>query len=117
MRYLIELYETPNGRHPVDDFIAEIRRKNKLMLGRVTKDLDLLERYGRDLSEPKAKHIEDGIFELRSKCPAGITRIFYFFYSGNKIILTNGFIKKTQATPRKELEKAKRYKKDYEAKS
>lgn len=37
----------------------------------------------------------------------------YFFYVGNRIILTNGFIKKTQKTSRKELELAKQYKKDF----
>lgn len=40
--------------------------------------------------------------------------VFYFFRKGNKIILTNGFIKKTAATPKAELERAKRYKADYE---
>ena len=39
--------------------------------------------------------------------------MMYFFYVGNRIILTNGFIKKTQKTPRKELELAKQYKKDF----
>ena len=41
-------------------------------------------------------------------------RIFYFFLIENKIILTNGFIKKTQKTPRKEINRALEYKADYE---
>ena len=37
----------------------------------------------------------------------------YFFYYGGRIILTNGFIKKTQKTPRSEIERAKQYRKDF----
>jgi len=37
----------------------------------------------------------------------------YFFYHGREIILTNGFIKKTQKTPKKEIELAKKYRDDY----
>ena len=37
-----------------------------------------------------------------------------FFYVGNKIVVTNGFVKKTQKTPQVELMKAQKYKKDYE---
>ena len=60
-----------------------------------------------------SKYLEDGIFELRGKVGNNISRVMYFFYVGNRIILTNGFIKKTQKTPRKELELAKQYKKDF----
>ncbi len=42
-----------------------------------------------------------------------ITRIFYFFVIGQKIILTNGFVKKTQKTPKSEIELAKKYRNDY----
>ena len=42
-----------------------------------------------------------------------ISRILYFFFSGGKIILTNGFVKKTNETPRNEINKAIQYKKDY----
>ncbi|MDE5932815.1 MAG: type II toxin-antitoxin system RelE/ParE family toxin, partial [Lachnospiraceae bacterium] len=43
-----------------------------------------------------------------------ISRIFYFFFADNKIILTNGFIKKTRKTPKAEIKLAKKYKMDYE---
>lgn len=42
------------------------------------------------------------------------TRILYFFFIGNKAVLTNGFTKKTQKTPKNEIELAKKYKADYE---
>jgi phage-related protein len=56
----------------------------------------------------------DGVFELRIQQGSDDSRIFYFFYVGSKIVLTNGFIKKTQKTPLPELARAKQYKDDYE---
>ena len=54
----------------------------------------------------------DDIWECRIKQGSNIYRIFAF-WKGNEIILTHGFIKKTQKTPRNEIEKAENYKKDY----
>ena len=54
------------------------------------------------------------IFLFRNIIVNDISRIFYFFYVGNKIVVTNGFIKKTQKTPQTEFEKAQKYKQDYE---
>lgn len=73
----------------------------------------MLEIRGNELREPFSKHIEDGIFEIRNKVGNDITRIFYFFVIGQKIILTNGFIKKTQKTPKAEISLAKKYRNDY----
>ena len=42
------------------------------------------------------------------------TLYLYFFFIGNKIVVTNGFVKKTQKTPQTELAKARKYKQDYE---
>ena len=58
------------------------------------------------------EHIDDGIFEIRVKVGSNIYRIFCFFDEGDLVILINGFQKKTQKTPRKEIEKAKRKKKN-----
>lgn len=55
-----------------------------------------------------SKHLEDGIFEVRGKIGNDISRVLYFFYINEKIILTNGFIKKTQKTPKKEIDLAKK---------
>ena len=71
--------------------------------------LALLEEFGNQLREPFSKPIGDGIFELRIKFSSDITRIFYFFVVDNKIILTNGFVKKTPKTPKAEIELAKKY--------
>ena len=73
----------------------------------------MLEEKGNQLREPYSKHLDDGIFEIRGKVGTDITRVLYFFYYGKKIILTNGFIKKTQETPKQEIRLAKLCRKDY----
>ena len=52
-------------------------------------------------------------FELRTKFGSDITRVLYFFVVGKKVILTNGFVKKTQKTPPAEIALAKMYREDY----
>lgn len=106
----IIFYELENGNVPVADFIKSLDKK---MIAQVLKNIDLLKMSGYKLGLPHAKHIGNGLHELRMKSESGITRIFYFFYIENKIILTNGFIKKTQKLPKVELEIAIKYKKDY----
>lgn len=72
-----------------------------------------MEAKGPELREPYSKPLGDGIFEIRVKLGSDITRVLYFFVIGKKIILTNGFTKKTQKTPVPEIERAKRYRADY----
>ncbi len=99
-----------NGKVPVLDFI---NAQNPKMQAKIVMELDLLEEYGNELEGKYTKHLENGIFELRIKLASNITRILYFFHIGKKIILTNGFVKKTQKSPLSEIEKAKHYRKDY----
>ncbi|WP_276977280.1 type II toxin-antitoxin system RelE/ParE family toxin [Flavobacterium filum] len=54
-----------------------------------------------------------GIFEIRVEVGSDIFRVFSFFDKGNLIILINGFQKKTQKTPKNELELAEKLKKQY----
>lgn len=56
----------------------------------------------------------DGIYEVRVESGSNIFRIFAFFDKGNLVVLGNGFQKKTQKTPKKELEKAIKIKAEYE---
>ena len=55
----------------------------------------------------------DGLFEIRIEIEGNIYRIFCCFDKGNLVILFNAFQKKTQKTPRKEIELAKKLKEDY----
>ena len=68
--------------------------------------MELLEEFGIDLRLPHSRSMGKGLFELRPKGKEGIARIFYCMISNKTIFLLHGFIKKTEKTPHKELEKA-----------
>ncbi len=67
------------------------------------------------VSEKFVKFIKDGIYELRATYNGNIYRAFFIFDEGNIVMLFNGFQKKTQKTPSKEIEKALELKKEYYA--
>ena len=73
----------------------------------------MLQNNGYELREPYSKSVSEGILELRAKVGSDISRVMYFFVIGKKAVLTNGFIKKTQKTPKEEIERAKRYRADF----
>ncbi len=103
-------YDLPNGTEPVKEFLDSLDTK---MRAKMLRTIILLRDNGSQLHEPYSKSLDDGIFELRAKVGSDITRVLYFFIVGRKVILTNGFIKKTQKTPLSEIEKAKRYRTEY----
>ncbi|MBF0483086.1 MAG: type II toxin-antitoxin system RelE/ParE family toxin [Candidatus Omnitrophica bacterium] len=74
-----------------------IRSKRKFV-----DSVGLLECFGRGLAMPHAKYIGDEIFELRFESVEGSIRVLYFFFDGDKAVLTNGFVKKSNRTPNKE---------------
>ena len=106
--YKIEFYETDNENRPVEEFLDSLDAKTNAKMVRL---LELLEEKGNELREPYSKHLEDGIFELRASQSSNISRALYFFYIDKRIIITNGFIKKRQKTPPKEIELAKKRRK------
>ncbi len=109
-KFEVVLYEKANGECPVEEFIISLDMK---MQAKIIGLLELLEEKGNQLREPYSKSIDDGIFELRCKVGNNITRILYFFYYEGKIVLTNGFVKKTQKTPAEEIKLAKERRLDF----
>lgn len=109
-KFEVFFYEKENGECPVEDFITSLDMK---MQAKLVGLLEFLEEKGNLLREPYSKHLEDGIFEIRCKVGSNITRVLYFFYYAGNIILTNGFVKKTQKTPPEEIKVAKLRRKDY----
>ena len=107
----IEFYQLPNGAKPVETFLDGLDNK---MRAKAVHGLAILQEFGNTLREPHSKPMGDGLFELRIKFASDISRIFYFFVVDNKIILTNGFVKKTMKTPKSEIDLARKYKADYE---
>jgi len=108
--FVVEFYETRDGQRPAEDFLDEldIKMRSKLVM-----TLKVLQEQGNRLREPYSKHLDDGIFEIRTKFGSDITHVLYFFAVGKKVILTNGVIKKTQKTPASEITLAKQYRADY----
>lgn len=103
-------YDLPNGEEPAKEFLEGLDLK---MQAKMIRTIELLQKNGTALRKPYSEHLDDGIFELRARVGSDISRVLYFFFVGRKIILTNGFIKKTQKTPPGEIEKAKAYRKEY----
>ncbi len=110
--YTVLIYDKPDGSYPVKEFLGslDIHLKGKMLLA-----IHLAEHYGPLVREPYSKPLAKGIFEFRGRYGTNSARILYFFYSGRQIILTNGFIKKSQNTPRREIEIAIDAKAEYEA--
>ena len=106
----VEFYQLPNGREPAREFLMGLEMK---MRAKLADTISLLQDNGFELREPYSKHLTEGIFELRAKVGSDATRVLYFFYLDRRIILTNGFVKKTQKTPAGEIERAKRYRADF----
>jgi len=93
--------------YDVRDFFESLQRPTRTKLAR---SIRLLREYGQNLSMPRMKFIVDGIFELRIRGQQEV-RVFLVFHQGQAHLL-HGFVKKTQKTPRKELEVAKKRKLD-----
>lgn len=109
-KFQIEFYEKQNGEIPVETFLLN---QDKKMRAKLVGLMEILQEYANRLRAPYSKHLEDGIFELRGQTGNNIARILYFFYFEGKIIVTNGFVKKTQKTPVSEIETAKKFRRDY----
>jgi len=108
--FRIEFYETADGKTPVEDFLESLDSKmNAKMVGL----MEILEEKGNALREPYSALVTDGLFELRCKLGNNISRAIYFFYFGKKIVITNGFVKKTRRTPPVEIETAKKRRADW----
>lgn len=103
-------YTEENGKSPVMDFVE---KQSDKMQAKILRTFDLLKENGYELGGKYTKYLSDGILELRIKVASDDTRVLYFFQTENRIILTNGFVKKTQKTPPKEIELAKKYRTDY----
>ena len=105
-------YKTEQGVKPAGEFINSV--EDKKLRAKIIRSVKLLEQFGQKLGMPDAKHLGNGIYELRTIQGNNIARCLYFFSAGDKAIVTNGVIKKTQKTPPEVIDLAKKYRADYE---
>lgn len=88
--------------------------QNDKVKGKIQQVLELIKQVDR-VPEKFLKHLSgtDGLYEIRVEYQSNIYRIFCCFDEGKLVILFNGFQKKTQKTPKNELDKATELKKEY----
>lgn len=101
----------------MQEYIKELRKKkdkeNKIKFNKIVAYMRRLSDRGLTLGLPYIKHIEQEIWELRPLRD----RILFAYWENNKFIILSHFMKQTQKTPQKEIEKAKRYLYDYKKRS
>ena len=95
MRYMIEYFH-PRILKEIEAWPASIKADYARLI-------ELLMDFGPDLRMPHSKPMGNSLFEIRAKGQDGIGRAFYCFVKGKRIIILHAFIKKSQATPQKEL--------------
>ena len=96
MDWTSEYFLTESGKSPVQEFISSLNLRTRQKFYYVR---SLLDEFGVKLGLPYCKRLRHDIFELRFVGAEGQVRVLYFFMTGNRIIFTNAFIKKTQKTP------------------
>ncbi|MCL2387054.1 MAG: type II toxin-antitoxin system RelE/ParE family toxin [Defluviitaleaceae bacterium] len=111
----VHFYEDKQGNQPIKDLLIALRNKAKtskndrIQYQKILAYIRALEKYGTKVGEPVIKHIDEDIWELRPLSH----RVFFFYWRDNKFILLHHFVKKTSKTPQREIEQAKRVKKDF----
>jgi len=102
-----------NGTIPMIDFLDSLSIKERVLIFKNIEKLMEYKNNNYSLSPKFTKYLRDGIFELKVELQNKTSRSLYFYEKDQMIIFTNGFIKKTQKTPPKEIEKAKAIKEAY----
>ena len=117
--YDIVFYEDKNGYSELNNDLMELAEKAqtskdaRIQLKQITLYIDLLKRQGTKLSVNITKHLDDEIWELRP----GNNRVLYFYFENNTFVLLHMFRKKTQKTPKAEIEKAHKECKDFKSRN
>ena len=110
-------YRDKNGKEPVFEYIQELTSKtdkdSRIKATKIQDHIKYLRRVGTQAREPYAKHLDGEIWELRPIRD----RVLYAAWDGDSFILLHHFMKKTQKTPKREIEQAKRNLADYRERS
>lgn len=111
--YSVKFYKDKDGNEPVKEFLRELGEKadknSRVNFNKIRDYIKVLGMYGTRAGEPFVKHLSGDIWELRPLR----NRILFFGYDGRQFILLSHFIKKTQKTPQREIEAAKKLMKDH----
>lgn len=111
--YKITFYTDNKGNELVKDYISSLFEKdnkdNRIKREKILDYIDVLKLYGTRAGEPYVKHLDGNIWELRPLRD----RILFFAYIENEFVLLHHFQKKTQKTPKREIERAKKEMRDF----
>ena len=106
MRFTYDFAEV-KGKVPMIEFLGDLSIKERAKVFACIHKLVELKNTGILPKENLSKHLEHGIFELRVSFENRISRSLYFYESERRLIFTHGFVKKTQKTPKGEIDRAK----------
>ena len=106
--YKVYFYKNSNGEQPVLEYLKKLKAQNtksiRLNLNKIQDYIQVLATMGKSAGLPYIKHIEDEIWELRPLK----NRIFFVSFTKGRFVLLHHFLKSTQKTPKKEIEKSKK---------
>ena len=111
--YTIRFYRDRKGNEPVKEYIKNLASRNdknsRIKIKKIREYLKVLSEYGTMIGEPYIKHLDGEIWELRPIRD----RILFAVWDGKSFVLLHQFMKKTQKTPKREIEQAKRNLNEY----
>lgn len=103
-------YQNETGKEPVREWLKDLEKKERFLIGTDIKTVEV----GWPVGMPTCGSMGNGLFEVRTNLPsARIARVLFCIYE-NRMVLLHGFIKKTQKTPKRELELALKRKRKLE---
>ena len=111
--YAVRFYKDKDGGEPLREYLKELGsrtdKNSRVNFNKIRDYIKILSEYGTRAGEPFVKHVSGDIWELRPLK----NRILFFGYDGQQFILLSHFMKKTQRTPKREIEKAQCLMNDY----
>ena len=106
--HAIYFYKDKPGNQPILEYMRELALRNskdsRIKLNKLNDYIELLSQHGTRAGQPYIKHLDAEIWELRPLRD----RILFVAWLDGSFVLLHHFVKKTQKTPRREIEKAKR---------
>ncbi len=117
--YEVYFYQDRNGKQPVKEYLDKLEKKSikskdaRIKYNKIDQYIEILRKYGTAAGEPFIKHLDGEIWELRPLRD----RILFFAWHDNSFILLNCFMKSTQKTPKREIEKARHMIEDFKERS
>lgn len=105
----VMFFKTAAGHSPVRDWLLELAREDRRQIG---EDIKAVE-FGWPVGLPVCRALGRSLYEVRSDLKDRIARVM-FLIDGSDMVLLHGFIKKAQATPKGDMELARKRQKDWE---